>query len=48
MRVQGPKSGNGNLHVAQVVAICSRHHTEISLVADYSSSLSFWWAVTPC
>ena len=32
------------LHAAQVVAMCSRHHTEISLVADYSSSLSFWCA----
>ena len=31
-----------NLRVMQVVAMCSRHHTEISLVADYSSSLSFW------
>lgn len=26
----------------QVVATCSKHHTEVSLVSDFSSSLSFW------
>ena len=29
----------------QVVALCSEQHTEVSLVADYCSSLSFWCAV---
>jgi hypothetical protein len=31
----------------QVVALCSQHHTEISLVADYASSLSFWCVHMP-
>ena len=30
----------------QVVALCSKHHTEVSLVADYCSSLSFWQAAS--
>ena len=41
------KSGNGVMHSCgwmQVVALCSEHHTEVSLVADYCSSLSFWCA----
>lgn len=31
----------------QVVATCSKHHTEVSLVSDYSSSLSFWSQLPP-
>lgn len=32
----------GGLVCLKVVALCSKHHTEISLVSDYCSSLSFW------
>lgn len=41
------QSVNGVMHSCgwlQVVALCSEHHTEVSLVADYCSSLSFWCA----
>ncbi|BDA45333.1 hypothetical protein COCOBI_07-1200 [Coccomyxa sp. Obi] len=31
----------------EVVALCSKHHTEISLVSDYCSSLSFWSRMPP-
>ncbi|EIE20344.1 hypothetical protein COCSUDRAFT_3563 [Coccomyxa subellipsoidea C-169] len=32
----------GYFGTQEVVAICSKHHTEVSLVSDYCSSLSFW------
>ena len=31
----------------QVVALCSKHHTEVSLVGDFCSALSFWQALCP-
>ena len=32
----------GQLWCMQEIAACSQHHTEVSLVSDWSPNLSFW------